>query len=306
MKKKHLLILVMTIALAAVFSGCDLFIPGYRASGVVITTDEKHGVPDVKIGFSGVPEVAITNWRGEWIKRGLEGEVTITPASPKADLNWEFDPPNMTVHRTAYSLRFSVKDLLYYDGFSSPESKWPKEGDVGYENYPGGYKDNEYEIRAEGELDFRSVYKIDFPKDYRVQVDIRQHEGNNGIGGIAFNATTEILYCAVIKQDTREYSLHYYYYSSNDKKYKLEENWKVFEDDFFINTGDQANKLEVIKKGKTAFFYVNGKLVDEWEVREHKQDQTTVGIGMHVAAADTLVTFRFDDLQVFSPPKGED
>ena len=292
MEKKHIVFFLLVIALVLAFSGCKTDKGGtdYKVSGRVLTTDGARGVPDAAIAFSGISAAATTDKYGMWSQSGLEGSVTVTPAAPKDGFDWEFQPANKTVSKAATGVNFKVKDLLYYNGFSDPTSGW---GSYVDENCSRNYEDNEYEMKVTTP-DYRYfVWMTIFPVNYRIQVDVRRYEGEDGFGGIVFNVLTkdDFYYNFRVKPYDQTYGL----FRGGDY-YEVVVNWKS---SAHITQGDGVNRLEVVQNGGKVDLYINGNLVEEDIEIEQHEGETVLGAGMCVGTWEAPVTFRFDDFQVF-------
>lgn len=284
---------LLVIALVLMFSGCGKKDSGgstYKVSGRVLTADGERGVPDVAIAFSGFSVVATADKNGWWSQSGLKDSVTVTPTAPKGDFGWEFQPASKTVNKSTIDVNFAVKDLLYYDGFSDSGSGWgSSEGEISSRDY----KDNEYEIKIITEGYVTGVWMSIFPVNYRIQVDVRRYEEEEGYGGILFNISDnqDFYYSFVVEPCDQTYCL----YRGGERLERIVD-WTSSE---YINEGDGVNRLEVVKTGGKVDLYINGNLVaNDIPVDQH-EEETVLGAGMYVGAWGTPVTFRFDDFQVF-------
>lgn len=296
MKKKYIVFFLMGISLVIAFFGCK---KNNNIVGYVQTADTKRGVPDVIIGFSDVDTEVITDMNGTWIRSWLEAPVTITPAAPKDDFGWEFQPETITLSKADICV-FRVKDLLYYDGFSNPDSGWPN---IENENRSIGYKNEKIEMRTTRADYITWAWWEIFPKNYHVQVDIHPDEGEEGFGGIVFNAVNgKFYYAFVVSPHTGEYHSYRYNYEEN----VIKTDWT---NSPYINAGDDVNRLKVVQKDNEAFFFINDNYVDKISIQQYTGD--TVGAGIctgtgATCALDNPVSFLFDDFQVFSLSEDED
>lgn len=99
----HLLVAVVLVALVSGCFGRSGTVPGtYTASGFVRDSDGA-GIDKVTLGFSGGFGTATTDSDGKWLKNGLRGTVTVTPAKT----GHMFTPSNLEIPGPTSSANFT-------------------------------------------------------------------------------------------------------------------------------------------------------------------------------------------------------
>jgi|LSQX01.1.fsa_nt_gb hypothetical protein len=98
-----MLVGIISVSLSGCFGGGGQTQTTYKVSGqVTLSGNPLEGVSDVKLAFSDGYGTANTDANGKWVKDGLKGTITITPAKE----GWIFEPPNQSVTGKANNVDF--------------------------------------------------------------------------------------------------------------------------------------------------------------------------------------------------------